>query len=93
MFVTVFEKSTRSQDDDNVTASFCWKRSPQNIAYRWSRCFEGIHAVFFIIDITTYDIISETNTNSLRESLGYFEDNTSRACLRESVIVLIFNKM
>lgn len=60
---------------------------------KWIQCFDGVDAVMFLIDSSSFDAIDpNTGKNRLRETISLFHEVWTSRFLLNSNFVLLFNK-
>ena len=61
---------------------------------KWIRCFDGVHAVIFVIALSEYDLVCYEDNETLRmdESLSIFKNICDNATFDEVPMIIYFNK-
>ena len=62
---------------------------------KWFHCFADVNAIIFVVDISSYDLISSDDgkMNSLIESLAVFSTVCSNCWLKNSSMIIFYNKV
>jgi GTPase SAR1 family protein len=67
------------------------QRSERN---KWIHCFEGVTAILFVVAVSEFDqlLYEDDKTNRIDEALKVFEETINSQWLRNTPVILFFNK-
>lgn len=90
-----FQVKLPIKSDPNIKQTFCMfdVGGQRGERRKWIQVFDGVSAVMFLIDSSSFDAIDDENgRNKLRETINLFFDVWTTRFLLNSNFVLLFNK-
>ncbi|XP_037544935.1 guanine nucleotide-binding protein G(o) subunit alpha [Nematolebias whitei] len=60
---------------------------------KWLSCFDGIHAVLFVVALSSYDMLEDHAVNRLQESLELFSSLCTNMIFQRASVILFMNKV
>lgn len=86
--------STSSRKNDSKIYQFFDVGGQRNERRKWIHCFEGAHAVIFIVALSEYDqtLWEEGGVNRMEDSLQLFKNTCEEQCFRHAAFILFLNK-